>query len=78
MEMKSLYDKLKPSIKDELDESSAKYSTAKRLKYTLLSKTFWGDITIDDMKNLLTYANISGSELSPFDFMYATNLLEDE
>ena len=78
MEMKSLYDKLKPSIKDELDESSAKYSTAKQLKYVLLSKPYWDALTIEQKKSFLTYTDEAGYNMSASDFMYGTKFHSDE
>ena len=55
--MNNIYEKLKPKFKDALEESGAKYSTAKQLKYVLLSKPYWDALTIDEMKNFLTYTN---------------------
>ena len=75
--MSNLYDKLKTEFKDQLEESCVKYSTAQRLKYVLLSKSFWGDITIDDMKSLLTYTDACGYEMSASDFMYGKKFFED-
>lgn len=77
--MNNLYDQLKPKFKKQLEESGAKYSTAKRLKYVLLSKSFWGDLAIDDMKDLLTYTNEASYDMSASDFMYGTKfLIKDE
>lgn len=76
--MSNLYDQLKPKFKKQLEESGAKYSTAKRLKYVLLSKSFWGDLAIDDMKSLLTYTNESSWEMSASDFMYGTKFLNKD
>ena len=35
----TIYNKLKPEFKTELNHNAKKYSSAKRLKYTLMSKT---------------------------------------
>ena len=43
--MKSIYEMLKPEVKDELKSSARKYDSAKRLKYVLMSKTIWQDLT---------------------------------
>tara|TARA_B100000900_G_scaffold358824_1_gene329933 strand:+ start:157 stop:387 length:231 start_codon:yes stop_codon:yes gene_type:complete len=76
--MNNIYDKLKPKFKDALEESGAKYSTAKQLKYVLLSKLYWDALTIDEMRNFLTYTDSSSLEMSASDFMYGTKFLGDE
>tara|TARA_R100001591_G_C4339028_1_gene180162 strand:+ start:505 stop:735 length:231 start_codon:yes stop_codon:yes gene_type:complete len=75
--MNNVYEQLKPEFKKALEESGVKYSSAKRLKYVLLSKSFWGDLLIDDMKSLLTYTNCSSYEMSAQDFMYGAKFLEE-
>ena len=47
---KTVYDNLLPDVKKALQASARKYSAAKRLKYTLMSKTMWYELTIDDMR----------------------------
>ena len=76
--MSNLYDQLKPEYKKQLEESGAKYSTAKRLKYVLLSKSFWGDLEIDDIRSLLTYTEESSFEMSAYDFLYGTKFLNKD
>jgi len=71
----NLYQRLKPEIKQSFRESCAKYSTAKRLKYTLMSKLTWQDLTIDELKDLITYSNLSSYEMSAYSFMYGDNIL---
>ena len=44
MKIKTIYDNLKPEFKAELNINARKYSSAKRLKYTLMSKTSWQDL----------------------------------
>ena len=75
--MNNVYEQLKPEFKQALEESGVKYSSAKRLKYVLLSKSFWGDLLIDDMKSLLTYTNMSSYEMSAQDFMYGAKFLDE-
>jgi len=74
----NIYDKLKPKFKDALEESGVKYSTAKQLKYVLLSKPYWDALTIDEMRNFLTYTDSSSYEMSASDFMYGTKFLNNE
>ena len=74
--IKSIYDKLKPELKDELKISTRKYDSARRLKYNLMSKTSWQDLTICELSDVLTYTNLSTYKMSPYDFMYGDNIIK--
>lgn len=77
--MINIYDRLKQEYKDRLDKSSAKYSTASRLKYVLLSKTLWYELTIDQIRDVLTYTDESSLNMSAYDFLYGDKfLIKDE
>jgi hypothetical protein len=73
--MKSIYEMLKPELKDELKSSARKYSSAKRLKYVLMSKTLWQELTVSELSDLITYSNLTSYKMSPYDFMYGDNIL---
>ena len=73
--IKTVYDRLLPDVKTNLQASARKYSSAKRLKYTLMSKTMWNELTIEDMKDLLTYGDITSYKLDWMGFMYGNNIL---
>ena len=72
----TIYENLKPELQSELDSSSVKYSTAIRLKYVLLSKSYWSDLTVDNVKDLITYTGQSGVQVSAFGFMYGDSFLK--
>jgi len=72
----TIYENLKPELQTELDSSSVKYSTAMRLKYVLLSKFYWSDLTVDNVKDLITYTGQSTSQVSAFGFMYGDSFLK--
>lgn len=74
--MKTIYELLKPELKSELQKSARKYSTAKRLKYVLMSTTIWQNLTVDQVNDLLSYCNITSYKMSPYDFMYGDNILQ--
>jgi len=76
--MKNLYERLKPKFRKRLDESVEKYDSVSRLKYTLMSKTCWHELTIDNMKDLFLWANISFNNVSPNSFVYGQDIIEDE
>ena len=72
----TIYENLKPELQTELDSSSVKYSTAMRLKYVLLSKFYWSELTVDNVKDLVTYTGQSTSQVSAFGFMYGDAFLK--
>jgi hypothetical protein len=65
----TLYEKLKPNVKDKLNKSEIKYgSTIRNVIAKLESTHFVGDLTIDDMKTIhlfsdTGYVNQTGLEL---------------
>ena len=73
--IKTVYDRLLPDVKTNLQASARKYSSAKRLKYTLMSKTMWNELTIEDMKDLLTYGDVTSYKLDWMGFMYGNDVL---
>jgi hypothetical protein len=73
--LKSIYDLLKPNVKTELQASARKYDSAKLLKYTLMSKMTWSELTMRDLSELITYSNLSSYKMSPYDFMYGDNII---
>jgi len=72
----TIYENLKPELQTELNSSSVKYSTAMRLKYVLLSKFYWSELTVDNVKDLVTYTGQSTSQVSAFGFMYGDSFLK--
>jgi len=74
--MKTVYDNLLPDVKLSLQASARKYNAAKRLKYILMSKTMWNELTIDEMKDLLTFGDLTSYKLDWLAFMYGENILK--
>ncbi len=74
--LKTVYDKLLPDVKTSLQASARKYNSAKRLKYTLMSKLMWQELTIDEMRDLLTYGDITSYKLESWSFMYGENIID--
>ena len=75
--MKTIYQKLKPELKIKIQSNARKFSSAKRLKYTLMSKIMWQDLTMSQVSCLTTYCDISTYKLSASDIMYGKTLLND-
>ena len=75
--IKTIYDNLKPEFKTELNINARKYSSAKRLKYTLMSKTIWQELTLSELSSMTTYCDIYTSQLSASDVIYGNQILND-
>ena len=73
--LKTVYDNLLPDVKKALQNSARKYSSAKRLKYTLMSKLMWNELTIDEMRDVITYSDLNSWELNQYSFMYGENII---
>jgi len=74
--IKSIYDMLNSNVKVELQSSMKNYDSAKLLKYTLMSKTVWSELSIRDINDLMTYGNISSTQMSPYSFLYGDNIIK--
>ena len=74
--LKTVYDNLLPDVKKALQNSARKYSSAKRLKYTLMSKLMWNELTIDEMRDVITYSDLNSWELNQYSFMYGENIIK--
>ncbi len=75
MKLKTIYDRLEPGLKSSLQKNARKYSSAKRLKYTLMSKTSWYDLTISDVSDMTVFCNMQTYKLSATDFMYGNSII---
>lgn len=71
-----LYKLLKPEFKKRLNSNCRKYDSAKRVKYVLLSKSSWSDLTITEFKNLILWTDISTNQLSAHDLLYGDNIIK--
>ena len=76
--MQTLYERLKDEFKSELENSTLKYDSAKRIKYTLMSKNLWQELTINELSELITYTNQSTYKISPYGFMYGDSILNED
>ena len=75
MGLKTIYDKLKPELKTKLQTNARKYSSAKRLKYALMSKTSWYDLTVSQLSDISVYCDIPTYTLSAQDIMYGDSII---
>ena len=77
IKIKTIYDELKPEYKTELNANARKYSSAKRLKYTLMSKTIWQDLTMSEVSTMTTYCDVLTYKVSAHDVLYGKAFLKD-
>ena len=75
MGLKTIYDKLKPELKTKLQTNARKYSSAKRLKYALMSKTSWYDLTVSQLSDISVYCDMPTYDLSAQDMMYGDSII---
>lgn len=78
MEIKTIYDRLLPEVKVSLQKNARQFSTAKRLKYTLMSHIIWSDLTVENIRQLYTYSDISANLVRDFNSVaYGDNIITD-
>ena len=71
----TLYDKLKPHIKDKLNSYEKEYE--KSIKYIydkLKTNNRYSDLTVDDIKTIHTFTDIWYNDISGLDLMYGDHL----
>jgi len=72
----TIYERLKPEIKEALASQDKKYRTPIRsIITTLSSTTFYSDLKICDVSSLYTFADIELHKVSTWDFKYGDNIL---
>ena len=70
MNVKTIYQKLKPNLKKTLDESARQYDSAKRLKYKLMSSSLYHELTLAEVSSLMCYADVYTYEADSQDVLY--------
>ena len=75
MKLKTIYDRLEPGFKSSLQKNARQYSSAKRLKYTLMSQTSWYDLTVSQVSDISVYCDIPTYKLSAQDLMYGNSII---
>ena len=75
MKIKTIYYRLKPGFKSSLQKNARQYSSAKRLKYTLMSQTSWYDLTVSQVSDISVYCDIPTYKLSAQDLMYGNSII---
>ena len=75
----TIYERLKPEVKEALLENRKHYkNSVDYIIEKLSSTTFYSDLRISDVTSLYTFSNIDLVRVSTWDFKYGDNILIDE
>lgn len=74
--MQNLYKQLKPKFRKALNENCKKYESVSRIKYNLMSKTLWQDLSITDVKDLVLWANLDTRKLTIDGMLYGDEIIK--
>ena len=70
MNVKTIYQRLKPNLKKTLDTSAREYDSAKRLKYKLMSSSLYHELTLAEISSLMCYVDVYTYEADSQDVLY--------
>ena len=76
--MKTLYDKLKPHIKDKLDAQAEKYTTIEYIYDKLKNKNQYNELTIDEVKTIHTFTDLWYRDIDSLDRIYGDHLFNEK
>ena len=72
----TIYERLKPEVKDALISNMAEYeSTITDIIELLSNETFYSNLKISDISSLYTFSDIELIKVSAWDFKYGDNIL---
>ena len=74
--IKTIYQRLKPTIKTTLNESARQYDSAKKLKYKLMSSSLYHELTLSEISALMCYADVYTYETDSADVLYGKIFLD--
>ena len=72
--MKTLFDKLKPHIKDKLDAQAEKYMSIRFIYDNLKTKNQYNEQTIDEVKTIHTFTDLWYRDIDSLDLIYGDHL----
>jgi len=74
--MKNLYERLKPSIRKNIQDDLKRYPSSTRvLIKTFKSNELWQDLKVSDIQRLVLWSNMSLTEISHNDLLYGDKFL---
>jgi hypothetical protein len=77
--MKTLYEQLKPEIKQALTEQEELYPTiVKGIKCALQENYLWSHLSIGQARELINFTSVSYGSMSSYDWSYGEAFLIEE
>ena len=76
--MKNTWQQLKPHYQIKIRLAAHKYTSAKRLKYTLMASDGWYDLRLDTIRDILIFTDKHSYDISGADVMYGVEFLKTE
>ena len=74
--MKTLYQQLKPEIKQTLNEQEEKYpSLVKDVKIALKDNYLWSHLTIGQARDIVYFTDLTLASLSSYDWSYGEKFI---
>lgn len=74
----TLFERLKPEVKESLDRNKEKYSASIELIYNSLNnKISYDDLTMGEISNIYTFSDLNIHKISSWDIRYGENLFEE-
>ena len=74
----TLYDKLKPHIKDKLDSQAEKYISIGYIYDKLKNKSQYNELTIDEVKTIHTFTDLWYRDIDSLDLIYGDHLFNQK
>ena len=69
--MKNVWKQLKPHYQIKIRQAAHKYTSAKRLKYTLMASDGWYDLQLNTIRDILMFTDKHSYDVNGADIMYA-------
>jgi len=66
----TLYDQLKPEIKDKLEESYKEYKTVGFIFEKLKQTNYYSELKVDDIRSICTFGDVWHYDLTQSDLLY--------
>ncbi len=76
--MQTLLHQLKPEILKSLIEDVERYDTVSKTLVELDENFFYEDLTIRQVKNLITFSDLISAKMSSWNFKYGDCFFEDQ
>ena len=76
--MKNVWKQLKPHYQLKIRLAAHNYTSAKRLKYTLMASDGWYDLNLDTIRTLLMFTDKHSFDVSGTDIMYGNEFLKPD